>query len=276
MAPASTQLSVDELLARARQSLTDERLVAPPDDNAIGYYLQVLAQEPSNPQATQALIDVFPLAAGTAERALAQRQVDEAERIVALLDRVDPRSYTVATLRTKLAAAQAVQQRETQQQAQQVAAAAAQAAARSEAAAAAAAPTPAPSTRPPVAPTPAASAPAPVAVAPVQAPPPAPVVTPPRAPAPAEVVQTRARPLRQVPPAYPAGAARRRQQGWVELEFVVAEDGSVRDVTVLRAQPARVFDREAIRAMEQSRFEPALRNGQPIESRERQRVEFKL
>ncbi len=278
-APAASQLPVDELLKRARQALTDERLVAPPDDNAIEYYLQVLAQEPSNPQATQALVDVFPLAAGTAERALSQRQVAEAERIVALLDRADPRSYTVATLRTKLAGAQALQLRETQRQAQQVAAAAAaQVAARSEAAAAAAVAeqTPAASAPPPATPAPTAPVPAPV----VEAPPPAPVATPPpvpaAAPAPAQVVQTRARPLRQVPPEYPVDAARKRQQGWVELEFVVAEDGSVRDVTVLRAQPARVFDREAIRAIQQSRFEPALRNGQPIESRERQRVDFEL
>jgi len=278
--PVAVQLGVDELLKRARQALTDQRLIAPPDDNAIEYYLQVLAQEPSNPQATQALVDVFPLAAGNAERALAQRQVDEAARIVALLDRVDPRSYTVATLRTKLAAAQAAQQRETQQQAQQAAAAAAaQAAARIEAAT----PPPAPATPP--AEVPPAAAPAPVVVAPARAPTPpvaAPVTTPSAAPAaapaaqPARVVETRARPVRQAPPVYPIDAARRRQEGWVELEFVVAADGSVRDVSVLRSQPTRVFDREAVRAIQQSRFEPALRNGQPVESRERQRIEFKF
>ncbi|MCE3002990.1 MAG: hypothetical protein LW860_09875, partial [Xanthomonadaceae bacterium] len=103
--PVVPVLGLDELLQRARQALAEDRVVTPPGDNAIEYYLQVLAQEPSNPQATQALVDVFPLAASIAERALAQRQVDEAARVIALLDRVDPRSYTVSTLRTKLAAA---------------------------------------------------------------------------------------------------------------------------------------------------------------------------
>ncbi len=276
---AAARIPVDELLKLARQALTDQRLIAPPGDNAIEYYLQVLAQEPSNPQATQALVDVFPLAAGNAERALAQRQVEEAARIVTLLDRVDPRSYTVASLRTKLVAAQAVQQRETQQQAQQAAAAAAaQAAARSEAAT----PPPAPATpsveAPPVA-APAVAAPAVTAPAPAPTPPaPAVVAVPTPAPAaaPVQVLEIRARPLRQAPPVYPADAARKRQEGWVELEFVVAADGSVRDVSVLRSQPTRVFDREAVRAMQQSRFEPAQRNGQPVESRERQRIEFRL
>jgi protein TonB len=274
-APAVEALSVDELLKRARQSLTDERLVSPMGDNAVEYYLQVLAQEPSNPQATQALVDVFPLAAGIAERALAQRQVDEAARVIGLLDRVDPRSYTVATLRTKLTTAQAQADREAQQAAaaataQQQAAAAAQQQQQAAAAAAqqqAAAPA-APPASPPPAPTP---APVP---APVEAPAAPPVAA---TPAPAPSGETRdARPLRQVPPQFPIDAARKRQEGWVELEFTVAADGSVRDVSVARAQPTRVFDREAVRAMQQWTFEPALRNGQPVESRGRRRINFQL
>jgi protein TonB len=276
--------SVDELLKKARQALTDQHLVTPPGDNAIEYYLQVLAQEPANMQATQALVDVFPLAASSAERALAQRQVAEAERIIGLLDRVDAKSYTVASLRTKLGTAQAQQQREEQAQAQQTAqatqAAAAQAAAVRAAAAGAASEAPPPTAAPAgevAAAPPAARPPAPAA--PVTATPAAPVdsaAQPPRT-APATAGLTRdARPLRQVPPEYPVDAARKRQEGWVELEFSVAADGQVRNVAVLRAQPARVFDREAVRAMQQWTFEPALRDGQPIESRGRRRIEFQL
>jgi protein TonB len=271
VAPAVPQLPVDELLKRARQALTDDRLVTPPGDNAIEYYLGVLAQEPSNMQATQALVDVFPLAAGAAERALAQRQVPEAERIVALLDRVDPKSYTVATLRTKLATAQAQVAREEQQ-------AAAQATAQAAAAAAAAAQRAAEPA--PAAPAPVAAAPAPAttpAPPPTEAPaPPAqPVETaPPAAPAGGETREARA--LRQVQPNYPVDAARKRQEGWVELEFTVGADGRVSDVSVIRAQPARVFDREAVRAMQQWTFEPALRGGQPVESRGRRRIQFQL
>ncbi|MCE3004303.1 MAG: energy transducer TonB, partial [Xanthomonadaceae bacterium] len=117
------------------------------------------------------------------------------------------------------------------------------------------------------------------------APQPAPAAaTPPPAPAPAPVAQTPpsggetrdARPLREIAPTYPVDAARKRQEGWVELEFTIATDGSVRDVAVVRAQPSRVFDREAVRAMQQWSFEPALRNGQPVEVRARRRVQFQL
>ncbi len=280
VAPAVERLPVDELLKRARQALTDERLVSPAGDNAVEYYLQVLEQDGSNAQATQALVDVFPLAAGIAERALAQRQADEAERVIGLLDRVDPRSYTVATLRTKLASTQAQVDREEQQATaaaaqQQAAAAAARQAATAQPPAAA--PIEAPAPPPPVvqAPPPASPAPAPVAVET----PAAPVAAPPVAAAPAAVAggETRdARPLRQVPPQFPVDAARKRQEGWVELEFTIAADGSVRDVSVARAQPTRVFDREAVRAMQQWTFEPALRNGQPVDSRGRRRINFEL
>jgi protein TonB len=50
----------------------------------------------------------------------------------------------------------------------------------------------------------------------------------------------------------------------------------VRDIAVVRAQPTRVFDREAVRAMQQWSFEPALRNGQPVEVRARRRIQFQL
>jgi protein TonB len=275
------QLGLDELLKRARQALSEERLVTPPGDNAIEYYLQVLAQEPANPQATQALVDVFPLAAVIAERALAQRQLDEATRVIDLLDRVDPRSYTVSTLRGKLTAAQQVADREAQREAaaalaQQQAAARPVAPAPAPAAPQVAAPapaTPAPAAPEPSAPPqPAATPPAPPQPAPAQAAPP-----PPAAPAPLAAGETRdARPLRQVAPAYPVDAARKRQEGWVELEFTIGSDGAVRDVAVARAQPSRVFDREAVRAMQQWTFEPALRNGQPVEVRARRRIEFQL
>lgn len=278
--PVVPVLGLDELLQRARQALSEDRLASPPGDNAIEYYLQVLAQDPSNPQATQALVDVFPLAASIAERALTQRDIDEAARVIGLLDKVDPRSYTVSTLRTKLAAAQQVAEREAQREA---AAALAQQQAAAQPAPAASAPAPQPAAAPPAtaaqstpavpppqpAPTPAAS---PAPAQPVAAPAPAPVVQ-----APPAGGETRdARPLRQVAPTYPVDAARKRQEGWVELEFTIATDGSVRDVAVVRAQPTRVFDREAVRAMQQWSFEPALRNGQPVEVRARRRVQFQL
>jgi protein TonB len=76
--------------------------------------------------------------------------------------------------------------------------------------------------------------------------------------------------------AYPPAALRKRQQGWVELEFTVGIDGRVRDVAVVKSEPPRVFDREAVRAMQQSTYKPAREGGEPVESRARQKIEFKL
>lgn len=268
-APAVAQMSVDELLKNASLAVNEERLVAPAGNNAIEYYLAVIGQEPNNPSATQALVDIFPLAASIAEREIAQRRVDEADRIVGLLDRASPGSYTVTTIKAKIDSLRQQQQRETQQQevAQQQAAAAAAAAAQAEAAAAPA-PAPAPA-QPAQAPAQAAPVPAPVAATP-----------PPAAPAPAPAApsgETRdAKVVRQVPPEYPAQAMRKRQTGWVELEFSIGADGRVSDVRVARANPPRVFDKEAVRAMQQWTFDPALQDGQPVQSRGRRRIEFQL
>jgi protein TonB len=77
-------------------------------------------------------------------------------------------------------------------------------------------------------------------------------------------------------PSYPAAAARNRQDGWVEVEFTVAADGSVQNAHVVNAIPSRVFDREAVRAVEEAKFEPRLDKGQPVASTLRRRIEFKL
>ena len=271
-APEVAQLPVPELLRKATAAVGEERLVSPAGDNAVEYYLGVTAQEPNNVQATQALVDLFPLAASIAERAIAQRDVPEAERLVGLLERASPDSYTVSTIKAKVEQLKQTLVREDERRvAQELAATqAAQQAAQQQAAQreAAAAPEPA---RPTPAPAPAEPPPTQVAAVtppPAQTPPPQPAAPP---------AETRdAQVLRAVQPAYPPEAVRKRQEGWVELEFTVAADGRVTDVSVVRAQPMRVFDREAIRAMQQSTFRPALRNGQPVSSQRRQRIEFNL
>ncbi|MFO1468756.1 MAG: energy transducer TonB [Steroidobacteraceae bacterium] len=82
--------------------------------------------------------------------------------------------------------------------------------------------------------------------------------------------------LTTVEPDYPVEAARRRLEGWVEIEFTVAADGSVRDTLVRNAQPAGVFDQAAASAVQRWRFEPVLRDGRPVEQRSRIRIRFSL
>jgi TonB family protein len=81
---------------------------------------------------------------------------------------------------------------------------------------------------------------------------------------------------REVPANYPADAQRRGIQGWVDLEFTVAADGSTRDVIVTSAQPQQAFDKAAVDAMRRWRFEPVMHNGQPIDQRAKLRMQFSL
>ena len=267
VAPAAPEVIVSDLIAAARRAEGEERLVSPAGDNAIEYYLQVLGKEANNVSATQALVDLFPLAAGNAEREIANRSLDEAARIIALLDQASPGSYTVSTLKSKLNAARTQMQREEERRLAQEAAAQQ----REQAATQPAAPPPA-ATAAPAQPTRTAQAePRPAEPAPTQA---APAEPPPSA---QPVAESRDPVLvRQVRPTYPAAAARRKQEGWVEVSFTVGTNGSVSDVNVVRAQPRGVFDRDAVRAVSQWQFEPALDNGKTVARQLTRRIEFAL
>ncbi|MCC6207828.1 MAG: energy transducer TonB [Gammaproteobacteria bacterium] len=82
--------------------------------------------------------------------------------------------------------------------------------------------------------------------------------------------------LVRMPPEYPAQARMRRIEGFVDVEFIVDQDGRVRDVTVLNASPPGIFDRAAIGSVRYWKFAPKQDNGHPIQVVARQRIEFKL
>lgn len=73
---------------------------------------------------------------------------------------------------------------------------------------------------------------------------------------------------------YPQQALQNLISGWVEMEFTVATDGSVRDVNVIASEPGRVFDAAAVAAMRRYRYEPVIRDGEPMEQRARLRMRF--
>ena len=57
-------------------------------------------------------------------------------------------------------------------------------------------------------------------------------------------------------PKFPPEALRAGTSGEVQVEFTVGTDGSVTAARVVRANPARVFDREAVNAVRRWRFQP--------------------
>lgn len=258
-------MSVDQLLAEARKALAAQRLVAPAGDNAVEYYVNVLAKDPKNRDALGALREIFPFAEPVVEQAVNQGNLDEAQREIDLLAKADPNNYTLTILRAKLDAARklasSAQQQKQQALAKQQAAqqqqllAAQQAAAAHQATETAAKPV---AEAPHPAAAPAAAAPKPVAAAPAAA------------------KNRDAQITRMVPPKYPLQAARDNQQGWVEVEFTVTADGNVSNARVVDAQPRRVFDRAAIEAVSRWQFKPALINGTPTAVVLKRKLEFKL
>ena len=58
------------------------------------------------------------------------------------------------------------------------------------------------------------------------------------------------------------------------MEFTVARDGSVKDVTVVNAEPRRTFDAAALAALKRYRYQPVVRDGETVEQRARMRMRF--
>ncbi|MCC5825827.1 MAG: energy transducer TonB [Alkalimonas sp.] len=73
-----------------------------------------------------------------------------------------------------------------------------------------------------------------------------------------------ANPLVRVEPRYPVEAARQGISGWVQLRFSVDEAGNVQDVEVVAAEPANLFNREAMRALRRWKYQPKVVDGRAI------------
>lgn len=118
--------------------------------------------------------------------------------------------------------------------------------------------------------------PEPVAVAPAQPPPPAAPETPAWVPGEGVIPAGQLEVLRRGAADYPSTARVAQITGWVEMEFTVSRNGSVRDIEVTAAEPRRTFDQAAMAAMRDYRFAPVLNEGQPVEQRARLRMRFTL
>jgi TonB family protein len=82
--------------------------------------------------------------------------------------------------------------------------------------------------------------------------------------------------VREVAAVYPREAEVDRIEGWVEIDFNIAVDGTPQDLTVRAAQPRGTFDNAALEALREWRFEPVLRNGEPVVQPATLRLQFSL
>ena len=77
-------------------------------------------------------------------------------------------------------------------------------------------------------------------------------------------------------PIYPREAAMNGTEGWVKVEFTITEVGTVKSPRVVDAQPPRIFNREAIRAILKWKFKPRVVDGVAVERRATQIIDFSL
>jgi protein TonB len=259
-------MSADQLREAASNALREQRLYAPAGDNAMEYYLALRDKAPSDPAVSSALTDLMPYALIATEQSIGRDDYAEAQRLYALMEKADAQAPALPRLKKSIADGQAslaqrtaeaaakseqdaqkqadlekqrladqqkTQQAATQQLAQQQAAAqqAAQQAAADKAAADKAAADKAAQQR---------SAQTTPATATPQTP----------------TAGTELRAISTPQPKFPMEALRAGTSGEVQVEFTVGPDGSVTSARVVRANPPRVFDREALAAVKRWRFQP--------------------
>jgi len=92
----------------------------------------------------------------------------------------------------------------------------------------------------------------------------------------APVIATNLVPTLKTKPSYPPRALRSGVEGIVTVEFTIAVDGSVKDPTIIKSDPPKIFDRSVLKAIKKWKFNPETVDGKTVEKRARQDVHFRL
>jgi len=72
-------------------------------------------------------------------------------------------------------------------------------------------------------------------------------------------------PMVRVPPQYPERALQRGIEGRVLVEFTISKSGSVKDAKVVAYEPSTIFNKAALKAVSQWKYNPKIVNGKAVE-----------
>ena len=79
-----------------------------------------------------------------------------------------------------------------------------------------------------------------------------------------------------VPPVFPAAATDKGLTGWVDVQFMIRNDGTTSDITIVGAEPVGVFEQSAMESVRKWRYKPVIRNGKAVDQAARLRLRFNL
>jgi protein TonB len=79
-----------------------------------------------------------------------------------------------------------------------------------------------------------------------------------------------------IPPVYPPKAILKNIEGWVQVMIEINEMGLVSKVSVIKAEPARLFEEAALKAVKKWSFYPKKENGRAVPYQMIQTIEFKI
>jgi len=109
--------------------------------------------------------------------------------------------------------------------------------------------------------------PPPIAVTTTPPPPKQVVAAPPQPSGPVTVGDLDEKLLEGNPPRYPLESRRKHEQGTVVLRLLIGTDGRVSDIAVAQSSGFPRLDRAALQAIRSWRWQPTVRDGQPVEIR---------
>jgi protein TonB len=72
-------------------------------------------------------------------------------------------------------------------------------------------------------------------------------------------------PMVRVPPQYPERAMQRGIEGRVLIEFTISKSGSVKNPKVIAYEPSKIFNKAALKAVSQWKYNPKIENGNAVE-----------